>query len=135
MSVLWKSFIFVWIIFCFFSCQHGLCCDQWNWENLVEFKATTLLKIIRQEEISFYEVIFAASYCLSHSLNTTMTNSSKVINSYCLSHSLNTTMTNSFKIEYNFNLYFWVQHITLRNPNLLRFRNSFLLLFWLFVGL
>ena len=115
MCVLWKSFIVVWIIFCFFSWQHGLCYDRWNWENLVEFKAIILLKIIRQEEISFYEVIFVASYCLSHILNT--------------------TMTNSFKIEYNFNLYFWVQHITLRNPNLLRFRNPFLLLFWLFVGL
>ena len=54
MPVLWKSSIVVWIIFCFFSCQHGLCCDWWNWENLVEFKATTLLKIIRQEGNSFF---------------------------------------------------------------------------------
>ena len=53
MSVLWKSSIVVWIIFCFLSYQHGLCCDWWNWENLVEFKATTLLNIIRQEENSF----------------------------------------------------------------------------------
>ena len=53
MSILWKSSIVVRIIFCFFSCQHGLCCDWWNWENLVEFKATTLLNIIRQEENSF----------------------------------------------------------------------------------
>ena len=53
MSILWKSSIVVQIIFCFFSCQHGLCYDWWNWENLVEFKATTLLNIIRQEENSF----------------------------------------------------------------------------------
>ena len=51
--VLWKSSIVVQISFCFFSCLHGLCCDWWNWENLVEFKATTLLNIIRQEENSF----------------------------------------------------------------------------------
>ena len=53
MSVLWKSSIVVRIIFCFFSCQHGLFCDWWNWENLVEFKTTTLLNIIRQEKNSF----------------------------------------------------------------------------------
>ena len=53
MSVLWKSSIVVRIIFCFFSCQHGLCYDWWNWKNFVEFKATTLLNIIRQEENSF----------------------------------------------------------------------------------
>ena len=47
-----------------------------------------------------------------------MKNSFKAINSHCLSHSLNTTMAYSFKIEYNFNLYIWVQHIRLRNPNL-----------------
>ena len=134
MYVLWKSSIVIWIIFCFFSCQHGLCCDRWNWENLVEFKATTLLKLSDKKRLVFYGVIFAASYCLSYILNTTIKNSFKAINSYCLSHSLNTTMTNSFKIEYNFNLYFWVRHITLRNPNLLRFRNPFFF-FRLFVGL
>ena len=53
MSILWKSSIVVRIIFCFFSCQHGLCCDWWNWESLVEFKATTLLNIIKQEKNSF----------------------------------------------------------------------------------
>ena len=61
MSVLWKSSIVVRVIFCFFSCEHGLCCDGWNWGNLVEFKATTLLNIIRQEENSF---LWNNIYCL-----------------------------------------------------------------------